>query len=46
MGINNSANGGRPMPARRPISLAGLRGFLAVARSGGFTRAAARLHLT
>lgn len=31
---------------KRPISLAGLRGFLAAARHASFTRAAAELHLT
>lgn len=31
---------------KRPISLAGLRGFLAAARHGSFTLAAADLHLT
>lgn len=31
---------------KRPISLAGLRGFLSAARLGSFTQAAAELHLT
>lgn len=31
---------------KRPVSLAGLRGFLAAARQGSFTLAAAELHLT
>ena len=32
--------------AKRPLALAGLRGFEAVARLGSFSRAAAQLHLT